>query len=229
MKGTQKSKKEDPKSSANRIRRCTKPYLVEGIAAGLLDFGLFLLLFVLIGALDKDFHSYLILPGVGLAIALLWDMKTVYPCVLDRILQREETSVLTLEDIGTDISYTDKFSRPDMAFFPSLLTTWYYPKEWRMYRVKLIFQNEAQQKRKLRLVWSEKHGQFAFWDDLRILQNKLDERVTFQVSWCRYSKVLLSIRVHSIPDAYTKKQQEWICGQVSDTFRWMLSKKVIGS
>ena len=94
--------KSDPKSITARIRRCTKSYLVEGIAAGLLDFGLFVLLFLLIGALDKDFHSYLILPGVGLAIALLWDMKTVYPCVLDRILQKEETGVLTLEDIGTD-------------------------------------------------------------------------------------------------------------------------------
>ena len=221
--------KSEPKSIAARIRRCTKPYLVEGITAGLLDFGLFLLLFVLIGALDKDFHSYLILPSIGLAIALLWDMKTVYPCVLDRMFQKEETGVLTLENIGTDISFTDKFSRHKTEFFPSLLTTWYYPKEWRMDRVKLIFLNEEQQKRKLRLVWSEKHGQFAFWDDLRILQNKLDSRVAFQVSWCRYSKVLLSIRVHSIPEAYTKKQQEWICGQVSDTFRWMLSKKVLGS
>ena len=94
--------KSDPKSITTRIRRCTKTYLVESIAAGLLDFGLFLLLFVLIGSLDKDFHSYLILPSIGLAIALLWDMKTVYPCVLDRILQKEETDVLTLEDIGTD-------------------------------------------------------------------------------------------------------------------------------
>ena len=30
--------KSDPKSITARIRRCTKPYLVEGIAAGLLIF-----------------------------------------------------------------------------------------------------------------------------------------------------------------------------------------------
>lgn len=130
----------------NQIHKCTKPYIVEGVTAGFLDFGLFFLIYIIISALDKNYSDYILIMGIGLAIAVLWDMKTVYSCVLDRICKKELSSVVTFEDIGIDISYTDKFTRNKMTTFPSLLSTWYYPKEWSMDRVKLVFRTSEKKR-----------------------------------------------------------------------------------
>ena len=213
----------------NRVHYCTKPYIIEGIVAGLLDFGVFALLYILFSAIDKDFTAYIILLIAGMAIALLWDMKTVYPCFLDRIQKETIEDVVTFENTGLDISASDKFTRHQTKMFHSLLETWYYPKEWSMDRAKLIFQNQDQKRLKLRLIWSENHGQPAFWDDLRIVQTKNNSHVSFRVSYCKYSKILLDIKVLSIPADYKQNQQRWIIHNVSNTFRWMLSKKVLGS
>ena len=210
------------------IKRHTKPYIVEGFVASAVDFGLFALFYLLLSAFEKNFQSGIPVLYAGAAIAFLWDMKTVYPCILDRIRKDvvEETACFISDDL--DIAFTDKYARHRSKLLPSLLETWYYPKEWRMDRTKLVFQTREGKKIKVRVIWSEKHGQLSFWYDLMDIQNKTGESVLFKISYCKYSKVLLRIAVLSVPESYGKRQKEWLSRNISDVFRWMLSKKVLG-
>ena len=205
------------------IRKVTKPYIHECLAALFLDAAVGLILYLIVGAVIHDFVLALYSFVPILLIAVVLDLPLLIKCILDRKHEVVLNSIGTFLDIDADISFSNKWTlrgRPE-----SLLTTWYYPKEWCMARYKLKMRISDGRVIKPRSIKSLGHDQTGFLVDVLGIQRKYGDQIKFRVKYCKYSKALLSIEMISYPLNMKKKTKEYIDFGLGNILKWTLKAR----
>ena len=121
---------------------------------------------------------------------------------------------------GNDFTMSNIFSLkggPD-----SLLTTWYYPKEWNMLRVKPMFRTPDGKVFKARCILSYAHDQDLVFTHIRGIQRKYDEPILLKVKYLKYSKAILSIQMVSYPHDMKRRTKDYIDKNLSNILRWTI-------
>lgn len=200
------------------ILKVTKPYIHESIIALITD--AFLGLFVYLVAV-VCFHEYVqalwVFAPFGV-MAIVFDIPLMVKCLLDRKKQIVIEKTGTYVDTYHDFSLSNKFSRQS----DSVLTTWYYPKEWNMQRVKPAFETAEGKMFKPRCVLSYAHDQDSVFMNIRGIQQNADNPILLRVQYCKYSKALLSIRMVSYPPDMKRRTKDYIDSNLRDILKWTI-------
>lgn len=207
-------------SNSKLIRKVTKPYVHECLAALFLDAVAGFIIYLIIGAVIHDFILALYSFIPILLIAVVLDFPLLIKCLLDRKYEVVLDSIGTILDIDADVSFSNKWTlrgRPE-----SLLTTWYYPKEWCMERYKLKMEISDSRVVKPRSIKSWGHGQTEFLINVLGIQRKCGNQIKFKVKYCKYSKALLGIEMISYPLDMKKQTKKYIDFGLSNILKWTL-------
>lgn len=200
------------------IYKVTKPYIHEALAAlaidELLGWGAYLISILL----THDYLLPLVFPAVITLVGLVLDAPLLIKCLIDRKTQIVVEKTGTYFDLYPDISFSNKITRGD----ESILTTWYYPKEWNMERYKPVFKTKEGKKIKPRSIISTAKGQTTVFSNIRGIQEKTDEELLFRVKYLKHSKALLSIKMISYPSNMKKRTKEYIDSNLSDLLKWVI-------
>ena len=202
------------------IRKVTKPYIREALAALALDellgWG-----FYLIGIILMPHHIFpLVFPAFFTLLGLILDAPLMIKCLIDRKTQIVVEKTGTYVEDYPDISFSNKITRDP----ESILTTWYYPKEWNMERYKPVFITKEGKKIKPRSIFSTVKGQYLVFLNIRGIQEKSDEDLLFEVKYLKYSKALLSIRMVSWPPDMKRRTKDYIDSNLRDILKWTVKR-----
>lgn len=200
------------------INKVTKPYIHESIAALFIDAMLALFVYLFVAIIMHEFVKALIFIVPVLLMAIVLDVPLLIKCILDRKFKTVLEVICTLEDIDYDASYSNKITRGE----PSLLTTWYYPKEWHMVRYKLELKTKDGKIVKPRSIRSLGHGQGGILTDIRGIQRSAGSQMQFCVKYCKYSKALLNMKMVSYPADMKKRTKDYIDSSLRDLLRWTI-------
>lgn len=200
------------------IKKVTKPYIYESIAALLIDAMLALFVYLFVAIVMHEFIKALIFVIPILLMAIVLDVPLLIKCILDRKFEIVLEVICTIEDIDYDASYSNKITRGE----PSLLTTWYYPKKWHMVRYKLELKTKDGKIVKPRSVRSLGHGQGAVLTDIIGIQRSAGNQMLFSVKYCKYSKALLNMRMISYPADIKRRTKDYIDSSLRDLLRWTI-------
>lgn len=204
------------------IYKVTKPYIHEGLIAFAIDILLAMLAFVLVIAyFPGEYLEAMIFPAVILLLAALCYAPQSIKCLLDRKKQ------IVVEKTGVYLNTYSDFSLASLFRLKgdaSLLTTWYYPKEWNMQKEKLMFRTPEGKVFKPRCVLSCAHGQQYVFMDIRGMQKDFDEPILLKVKYLKYSKAIISIQMVSYPPDMKRRTKDYIDKNLSDLHRWTIKQ-----
>ena len=200
------------------IYKVTKPYIHEGIAAIIIDVLIGLTGYLIFAIFSHEFviQLYIVIPLVF--IFLIFDMPLLIKCLIDRKKQIVIEKTGKYIEMYPDLCITDKFTKLD----GSLLTTWYYPKDWNMLRLKPAFRTTEGRNFKPRCVLSYAHDQDSVFMNIIGIQEKTDEPLLFNVKYCKYSKALLSIRMINYPSNMKRSTKDYIDSNLNDLLKWVI-------
>lgn len=203
------------------IYKVTKPYEHEGLAALGIDTIMAVIAYAIL-IIGCPGEYVLCLAGIApiAFMAVFLDAPLILKCLLDRRKQIviEKTGVYF--DTDTDFTVSNKIrlkGEPE-----SLLTTWYYPKEWNMQRDKLMFRTSEGKIFKPRCVLSYAHGQQYVFMDIRGMQKDFEDPILLKVKYLKYSKAILSIQMVSWPHDMKRRTKDYIDKNLSDLHRWSI-------
>lgn len=200
------------------IYKVTKQYIHEGLAAlaidELLGWGFYLLGIIMM----HDYILPLVFPAFFTFVGLVLDSPLLIKCLIDRKQQNVIEVVGSFLDLYDEYPLTTKITQGG----DGILATWYYPKEWHMFRCKLFFRANNGKKIKVRCVLSFAHNQDSVFSNIRGIQEKTDEELLFQVKYLKHSKTLLSIKMISYPSNMKKRTKEYIDSNLSDLLKWVI-------
>lgn len=202
------------------IKKVTKPYIHEAVAAIFIDAILGLVLYLLIVLCYHEYVFALWAFAPFVLMALVLDAPLLIMSLRDRKAEAVLEEICTVDDILEETCFSNKLRLEHGE--PSLLTTWYYPKEWNMHRYKLILKTKDGKKFKARSVHSWHHGQLNFWCDLCGIQENAGDQMFFKVQYCKYSKALLSIRMVSWPPDMKSRTKDYIDSNLRDILKWTI-------
>lgn len=204
------------------IYKVTKPYIHEGLIAFAIDILLAVLAFALVIAYFPDeFLGAMIFPAAILLLAALCYAPQLIKCLLDRKKQ------IVVEKTGVYLNTYSDFSLASLFRLKgdaSLLTAWYYPKEWNMQKEKLMFRTPEGKVFKPRCVLSYAHGQQYVFMDIRGMQKDFDEPILLKVKYLKYSKAIISIQMVSYPPNMKRRTKDYIDKNLSDLHRWSIKQ-----
>lgn len=207
-------------STVKLIQKVTKPYIHESIAALALDALVGLIVYVLSAVLTHQPVWPLFLAVPTFVITALLDLLLLLKCLLDRKHEVVLDAVGTISYRDCDIVFSNKWRLKGQP--ESLLTVWYYPKDWDMRRFKFIMETLDGKRIKPRSVESCGHGQSDFLTNICGMQRKYGDQLKFRVKYCKYSKALLSIEVISYPSDMKRRTKDYIDSGLRDILRWMI-------
>ena len=200
------------------IYKVTKPYIHEALAAlaidELLGWGAYLISILL----THDYLLPLVFPAVMTLAGIILDAPLLIKCLIDRKTQIVVEKFGTYIETYPDVSFSNKITRGE----ESILTTWYFPKEWNMIRYKPVFRTKDGKKIKPRSIISTAKGQMTVFYNIRGIQEKTDEELLFQVKYLKCSKTLLSIKMICYPSSMKKRTKEYIDSNLSDLLKWVI-------
>lgn len=201
------------------IYKVTKPYIHEGLIAFAIDILLAMLAFVLVIAyFPGEYLGAAIFPAAILLLAALCYAPQLIKCLLDRKKQIVVEKTGVYFDTDFDFPRTNWFT--NKIGNESLLTTWYYPKEWNMQKEKLMFRTPEGKVFKPRCVLSYAHGQQYVFMDIRGMQKDFEEPILLRVKYLKYSKAIISIQMVSYPPDMKRRTKDYIDKNLSDILRW---------
>lgn len=201
------------------IYKVTKPYIRESLAALAIDVFVGFFVYLFFAVLTKEYAGSLLFDIPILLMALFMDIPLLVRCLRDRKNGTAIEEPCSFVEIDCDTSFSNKWRlRRDSP--PSLLTTWYYPKEWHMERHRLVFKTKDGKSFRVRCICSYGHGQGEFLTDLSGICRQFGDSVTFRVRYCKYSKTLLEIKMTSFPTDMKKRTKEYIDSNLRDILRW---------
>lgn len=200
------------------IYKVTKPYIHEGVIALVTDaiLGNIVYSVTIICYREYIFALWVFAPMVFMAV--VFDAPLMIKCLIDRKKQIVVETTGIYEDTYHDFSLSNKISREN----DSVLTTWYYPKEWNMQRVKPAFRTTEGKLIKPRCVMSYAHEQDTVFMNIRGIQRKSDEPIMLKVRYLKYSKAILSVQMISYPNDMKRRTKEYIDSNLADILRWMI-------
>lgn len=203
------------------IYKVTKPYIHEGRTALGIDAIMAVIAYAIMIVCCPGKY---VLSLAGLApivfMAVFFDTPLILKCLLDRKKQIVVEKTGVCFDLDYDFTISNKIrlrGGPE-----SLLTTWYYPKEWNMKRVKPMFRTTEGKVFKPRCVLSYAHGQQYVFMDIRGMQKDFQEPILLKVKYLKYSKTILSVQMISYPNNMKRRTKEYIDSNLADILRWMI-------
>lgn len=201
------------------IYKVTKPYIHEGRTALGIDAMMALIAYVIMIIACRG-EYVLCLAGIApiVFMAVFFDAPLMLKCLLDRKKQIVVEKTGVCFDLDNDFTISNKIrlrGGPE-----SLLTTWYYPKEWNMERVKPMFRTPEGKVFKPRCVLSYAHGQQYVFMDIRGMQKDFEEPILLKVKYLKYSKAIISIQMVSYPPDMKRRTKDYIDKNLSDLHRW---------
>lgn len=200
------------------IYKVTKPYIHEGLIAFAIDILLAMLAFVLVIAyFPGEYLEAMIFPAVILLLAALCYAPQSIKCLLDRKKQ------IVVEKTGVYLNTYSDFSLASLFRLKgdaSLLTAWYYPKEWNMQKVKPAFRTQDGEVFKPRCILSYAHDQDLVFVHISGIQEKAEEPILLKVKYLKYSKAIISIQMVSYPPDMKRRTKDYIDKNLSDILRW---------
>lgn len=203
------------------IYKVTKPYVYEMLVASVIDLMLSMLVFVIVIAyFPENYFGAMLFSIPVLLIVAIFDAPLLTKCLLDRKRQVVIEKIGVNFDLDNDFTMSNIFSLkggPD-----SLLTTWYYPKEWNMLRVKPMFRTPDGKVFKARCILSYAHDQDLVFTHIRGIQRKYDEPILLKVKYLKYSKAILSTQMVSYPHDMKRRTKDYIDKNLSDILRWTI-------
>lgn len=201
------------------IYKVTKPYIHEGLIALGMDAFLAVIPYVITIALypgEYVMALWVITPAAVMAV--FFDAPLMVKCLIDR------NKKIVIENVGVyfntynDFAISDKFGKGG----GSALTTWYYPKEWNMLRVRQAFRTPEGKVFKPRCVLSYAHDQDLIFLHIDGIQEKSEEPILLKVKYLKYSKAILSIQMVSYPHDMKRRTKDYIDKNLSDILRWTI-------
>lgn len=200
------------------IYKVTKPYIHEGLIAFTIDILLAMLAFVLVIAyFPGEYLGAAIFPAAILLLAALCYAPQLIKCLLDRKKQ------IVVEKTGVYLNTYSDFSLASLFRLKgdaSLLTAWYYPKEWNMLKVKPAFRTQDGEVFKPRCILSYAHDQDLVFIHISGIQEKAEEPILLKVKYLKYSKAIISIQMVSYPHDMKRRTKDYIDKNLSDILRW---------
>lgn len=201
------------------IYKVTKPYVYEMLIASAIDLICAIIAYVIVLAYyPKEYLFSLVFASPFLLIPAVKYAPLLIKCLLDRKKQTVVEKTGVYFDTDFDFPRTNWFT--NKIGNESLLTTWYYPKEWNMQKEKLMFRTPEGKVFKPRCVLSYAHGQQYVFMDIRGMQKDFDEPILLKVKYLKYSKAIISIQMVSYPPNMKRRTKDYIDKNLSDLHRW---------
>lgn len=202
------------------IYKVTKPYIHEGLIATGIDAIMAVIAYVVVlVCYPGEYLGAIIFPAAILLLAAICYAPQLIKCLLDRKKQVvvEKTGVYL--NTYNDLSLSSLFR---LKGDDSLLTAWYYPKEWNMLKVKPAFRTQDGKVFKPRCILSYAHDQELIFLHIDGIQEKSEEPILLKVKYLKYSKAILSIQMVSWPHDMKRRTKDYIDKNLSDILRWTI-------
>ena len=212
-------KQEGQDNMDKSIYKVTKPYIRESLAALAIDAFAGLFVYLFLAVLTKEYAGALLFDIPILLMALFMDIPLLIRCLRDRKNGTVIEELCSFVEIDCDPSFSNKW-RLRRESPSSLLTTWYYPKEWHMERHRLVFKTKDGKSFKARCICSYGHGQGDFLTDLSGICRQFGDQMLFRVRYCKNSKALLSMSMIGYPPDMKKRTKDYIDSNLRDILRW---------